>query len=63
MKLCGKIWPYYIATGGNIIRRIRFAFWINKATDTQSEYVLFIVFFNGKFLRDCASVLRYCLSC
>jgi len=31
-------------TDGNIIRRMRFAFWINKATDTHSEYVIFMAF-------------------
>jgi hypothetical protein len=28
----------------NIIWRMRFAFWINKATNTRSEYVIFMVF-------------------
>jgi hypothetical protein len=30
------------ATNDNIIRRMRFACWITKATDTQSEYVILI---------------------
>jgi hypothetical protein len=31
-------------TDDNIIRRMRFAYWITKATDTHSEYVILIVF-------------------
>jgi hypothetical protein len=30
------------ATDDNIIRRVRFACWITKATDTHSVYVMFI---------------------
>ena len=32
------------ATGDNIIRLVPFACWINKATDTHSEYVTFFAF-------------------
>ena len=32
------------ATDGNIIRRMRIACWITKATDTHSEYVIVIAF-------------------
>ena len=32
------------ATDGNIIRRMRIACWITKATNTHSEYVILIVF-------------------
>jgi hypothetical protein len=35
------------ATDGNIIRRMRFAWWITKATDTHSEYVILIAFSTG----------------
>jgi len=31
-------------TDGNIMRHVRFECWIPKATDTHSEYVIFIVF-------------------
>jgi hypothetical protein len=31
-------------TDDNIIQRMRFACWITKATDTHSEYVIFIAF-------------------
>jgi hypothetical protein len=30
------------ATGANIIRRMRFACWVTKATGTHSEYVLLL---------------------
>ena len=32
------------ATDDNIIRRMRFACWITKTTDTHSEYVILIAF-------------------
>ena len=32
------------ATADNIIRRMRYALWITKATDTQSEHVTLIAF-------------------
>ena len=35
-------------TDDNIIRRIRFACWINKATHTHSKYVIIIGFFTAK---------------
>jgi len=33
------------ATGDNIIRRMRFPYWITKASDTHSEYVTLAAFF------------------
>jgi hypothetical protein len=47
------------ATGDNIIRRMRIACWITKATDTHSEYVIIITFPRQKWLRERASMLRY----
>jgi hypothetical protein len=47
------------ATNDNIIRRMRFACWITKATDTHSEYVILIAFPSQQWLRERASVLRY----
>jgi hypothetical protein len=47
------------ATDDNIIRRMRFACWITKATDTHTEYVIFIAFPRQKWLRERASTLRY----
>jgi hypothetical protein len=32
------------ATGGNVIRRMRFACYMVKATETHSEYVLLMAF-------------------
>jgi hypothetical protein len=47
------------ATDDNIIRRMRFAFWITKATDTHSQYIILIVFPQQQWLRDRSSLLRY----
>jgi hypothetical protein len=46
-------------TDHNIIRYISFACCITKATDTYSEYEIFIAFPRQKWLRERASVLRY----
>jgi len=46
------------ATDGNIIRRMRFACWITKTKDAQSECVILIVF-PQQWLRERASILRY----
>jgi hypothetical protein len=40
------------ATDDNIIRRMRFAWWIAKATNTHSEYVILIVFPRQQWLRE-----------
>ena len=45
------------ATDGSIIRRMRFACFITTATDSHSEYI--ILLFQGKWLRERASILRY----
>ena len=37
------------ATDDNIIRRIRIACWITKATNTHSEYVI-LTAFHGKYI-------------
>ena len=46
-------------TDCSITRRMRFACWINKATDTDSEHVIFIAFPRQQWLRERASALRY----
>ena len=46
-------------TGGNTIRRMRFAGWITKATDTRSEYAIHIASQRQDWLRERSSVLRY----
>ena len=47
------------ATDDNIIRRMRFACFITKTTDTHSEYVILIAFARQQWLRERASMLRY----
>jgi hypothetical protein len=46
-------------TYDNILRRMRIAFWITKATDTHSVYVILIAFPRQQWLRERASILRY----
>jgi len=46
------------ATDGNIIRRMRVACWITKATDTEIEYVIHIAFPLQQWLHATASMLR-----
>ena len=47
-------------TDENATRRMRFACWIPKATDTHSEHVIFIAFFPlQQRLRERVSMLRY----
>ena len=48
------------------IRRMRIEYWITKATDTHSEYIILISFPLLQWLRERASILRlytHCLSC
>ena len=46
-------------TDGNIIRRVRIACWITKATNTHSEYAILTAFPLQQWLRERASILRY----
>ena len=46
-------------TDDSIIRRVRFACSIPKATDTHSEYIIVIGFPQQKWLHERASVFRY----
>jgi hypothetical protein len=43
----------------NIIERMYFEFWLSKATDSRSEYVIFAAFPLQQWLQAHASVLRY----
>ena len=52
----GRTWR---ATDDNILRRMRFAWWTNKATDTHSEYVILIFSPRLQWLRERVSMLRY----
>jgi hypothetical protein len=47
------------STDDNIIRRVCFACWITKATDTHSEDVVLIAFPRQQWLRERASMARY----
>ena len=54
------------ATDDNIIRRMRFAYWITKATDTHFEHVILTAFRRQKWLRERATMLLlyvHCLFC
>ena len=46
-------------TDDDTIRRMRFACWIPKATDTHSEYVTHVDVPLQQCLRERSSVLRY----
>jgi hypothetical protein len=53
---------YYKAkqsTEGNTIRRMRFACWIPKATNTHSEYITLVAFPQQQWLSESASTLRH----
>jgi hypothetical protein len=47
-KICGTARQ---VTDVNITRRMRFACWISKATDTHSEYAIFIAFSRQETVR------------
>jgi hypothetical protein len=54
------------ATGDNVIRRMRFACWITKATDTRSGHVILTASPVEQWLRERALLLClyvHCLSC
>ena len=57
---------FYSQTGhnDNITRRMRFACWITKATNTNSECAIVITFLLQQWLHESASVLRHiCIAC
>ena len=56
MEKCGTAVQ---ATDGNLIRRMRSAGWITKATNTHSEYATLTAFPLQHWLQERASVLRY----
>jgi hypothetical protein len=47
------------ATDDNVVRPMRVACWITKATDTHSEYVMLIAFLGQQMLRERALVLGF----
>jgi hypothetical protein len=50
------------ATDDNIIRRMRFACWITKATDTHSQYVILIAFPRQQWLNNNVTLYVHCPS-
>jgi len=56
-----KMWKNVVEpdTPQMTIWRIRIACWVSKATNTHSEYVIFIVFLRQQWLHINASLLRY----
>ena len=46
------------ATDDSTQRRMRISCWISKATDTHSEYVIFIAFPLQQWLHESASMVR-----
>jgi len=44
-----------------MIRRMRFACWTSKTTNTHSGYEILIAFLQQQWLCECASVLRFCV--
>ena len=47
------------ATDDNILRRMRFACWITKATDTHPDYLILTAFSRQQWLRERATMLGY----
>ena len=56
MEKCGRAGQ---VTDDSMIRRMRYAFCIVKATDTQSEYVLLIAFPQHIRLHELATLLQH----
>jgi len=54
---------YREVTDNSIIQRRRIAFWITKATDTHSEYVILIAYPRQQWLREESSMLLLYLHC
>jgi len=46
-------------TDDSIIRRMCLAYWIRKATDTDSKFVILIAFLLQQWLHELASLLGY----
>jgi hypothetical protein len=72
-KLFSKILPFrdYVEEYGrarqdtdeNVIQRMRPLYWITKATDTHSEYVILLSFPRQQWLRERVSMLRLYVHC
>jgi hypothetical protein len=59
--VCEIIWKNTVQPGRSQVTvwRLRIAYWITKATNTHSEYAIFLVFSPQQWLRERASLLRY----
>jgi hypothetical protein len=52
------------ATDDNVTWYMHFACWVNKVTNTHSEYVVLIAFLRQQWLHECASMLHcMCIVC
>jgi hypothetical protein len=58
MRYMGKYGKTRQTTANNIIRLMRFALWIPKATDTQSEYVILTALPQQQWLHERAPLFR-----
>jgi hypothetical protein len=59
--LLGNVEKYrraWQATDDSITRRMRFAYWITKATDTHSEYVISLAIPRQQWLHERSSMFR-----
>ena len=59
MRRCGKICSARHVTDVNKIRRMRFACWLPKATNTYSKYVKLVACPLHQWSHESASMLRY----
>ena len=51
------------ATDENIMRRMHFACWVSKTTETHLAYVIFIACARRIWLRERVFILRSCVHC
>jgi len=58
-RLLDNLEKYCTVEHDNIIRRMRSARWITKATDTHSEFVIHIALLWQQSLRERASIQQY----
>jgi len=63
MRQCGKIWLGADQQRWQCKRCICFAYLVAQATDTHSEYVIFIAFPRQQGLCECTTLLRLCVRC
>ena len=59
MRQCDEYGESREATLDNITRRMRFARWVTKATDTRLQCVILIAFPQQQWFRESASASHY----